>query len=224
MLEGSFLHTVVGVSEIINCSGRDTGLEGLGNVVVPLFAVSAPWGGAFLEKCTLHFRFCSEINSSFAGKSFRSPLKIKIWELQWGWAVPLRFTSDIFYCCKSGIWKLECEAEVCSSQMNYVALREGVGGWMKEREGDSGIFSPANLPICLEILPPGWRPAPGQGLWVRAVIFLVFLFLLVFLFFPCLFSYHCMGAGRQKQGCTLSIQAVGVNKQPDREWNWRRQL
>lgn len=30
--EGSFLHTVVGVSEIINCSGRDTGLEGLGSV------------------------------------------------------------------------------------------------------------------------------------------------------------------------------------------------
>lgn len=45
--------------------------------MVPLFAVSAPRGGAFLEKCTLHFRFCSEINSSFAGESFRSPLKDK---------------------------------------------------------------------------------------------------------------------------------------------------
>ena len=48
---------------------------------------------------------------------------------------------------------------------------------------------------------------------------LVFLFFFfpVFFFFPCLFSYHCMGAGRQKQDCTLSIQAAGVNKQPDRE-------
>ena len=45
--------------------------------MVPLFTVSAPRGGALLEKCTLHFRFCSEINSSFAGESFRSPLKDK---------------------------------------------------------------------------------------------------------------------------------------------------
>ena len=134
MLEGSFLHTVVGVSEIINCSGRDTGLEGLGNVVVPLFAVSAPWGGAFLEKCTLHFRFCSEINSSFAGKSFRSPLKIKIWELQWGWAVPPSlYIRHILLLQK---WYLE--AWMWSrglQQPNELRGPEGRGRGMNERKG-----------------------------------------------------------------------------------------
>ena len=196
-------------------------------MVVPLFAVLAPRGGAFLEKCTLHFCFCSEINSSFAGKSFRSPLKEKDLRAAVGGGLyPLCFISDMFYWCKSGIWKLKCGAEVCSSQTNYVALGERVGGWMKEREGDSGIFSLSNLPFCLEILPPGWCPAPGQGLWHEWELWssLFFFSFLFFFFFPCLFSYHCMGAGSQKQGCTLSIQAAGVNKQPDREWNWRRQL
>lgn len=94
----------------------------------------------------------------------------------------------MFYWCRSGIWKLKCGAEVCSSQTNYVALREGVEGWMKEREGDSGIFSLSNLPFCLEILPPGWCPAPGQGLWHEwelwsSLFFFSFLVCLFFFFF-----------------------------------------
>nr|XP_020029851.1 neurexin 3 isoform X2 [Castor canadensis] len=44
------------------------GLEGLGNVVVPFFAGSAPQGYAFPGICTLHFHFCSEINWSSAAR------------------------------------------------------------------------------------------------------------------------------------------------------------
>lgn len=57
-----------------------------------------------------------------------------------GCAVPRSLTAGTFYWCRSGIWKLKCGAEVCISQMNYVALGEEVGARTKGREGDSGIF------------------------------------------------------------------------------------
>ena len=131
-----------------------------------------------------------------------------------GCAVPRLLTSGTFYWCRSDIWKLKCGAEVCSSQMNYVALGEEVGARTKGREGDSGIFS------CF-----AWKFCLHAGAYLQDRVFGMryscdlpyFSFFFSFVFFSCLFSYHCMGAGRQKQGCMLSVQAEEVNKQPDRE-------
>lgn len=86
---------------------------------------------------------------------------------------------------------------------------------MNERKG-GGLrrFLPNQFPIFLGNFASRQVPGSRAGslAWIIAVIFPVFLF-----FFPFCFLVTTAWEQADKQGCTLSIQAAEVNKQPDRE-------
>lgn len=121
--------------------------------------------GAFPKICTLHFCFCSEINSSLVGKSFWSPFKkIRYVSFGGGGGCPILFHWTCFIGAKVVFGSLNVEQRFEAARRTTWPWGKG-GAWTKGREGDSGIFSLINLPFFLEILPLGWCLAPEQSIW-----------------------------------------------------------